>query len=209
MLPEPLLVIAPHPDDEVIGCGAVLMQALVDQATVVTLSPRDASRTSEFLSSCHYLGVRPVVIEPDANADPLGRHPIDSSLLDQLEQVMNDASPATVLVPSAHATHQDHRWLASISQALLRPGDSRRSGPRIVAAYEHPGDVGFRPTLFVPVPEHAVAAKIATLRGHYPSQYLQHPSTRSLEAMTALARLRGAQCGHDCAEAFELIRGIS
>jgi len=119
-----LVVLAPHPDDETFGCGAVLARARAagSPVTVVVatdgrhstvstvLSPEQlaAVRVAELRAACQALGV------PDCDLVQLGfedgtltaRLP---ALVDRLTGLVERLRPEVVLLPCAQDDHPDHR----------------------------------------------------------------------------------------------------
>ena len=69
-----------------------------------------------------------------------------------------------------------------------------------------PGQVGFRPNLWVDVSEY-IERKIEIMR-LYESEVKPHPFPRSEENLRALATMRGASSGFVAAEAFEILKEI-
>jgi LmbE family N-acetylglucosaminyl deacetylase len=67
--------------------------------------------------------------------------------------------------------------------------------------------VPFEPTLFEPVAA-TIERKVDAL-ACYRGELRDSPHPRSLEGVRALAKWRGAQCGHDAAEAFMLVRRVT
>jgi N-acetylglucosamine malate deacetylase 1 len=99
--PEPLLLIAPHADDESIGCGGLL--ALSDRATVVLLTG-SALRREETARALAVLGLSDVVAL-DLEDQKVGQSP---SLHTRIAELLERFAPATVLVPYPLDRHRDH-----------------------------------------------------------------------------------------------------
>lgn len=225
-----LLVLAPHPDDEVIGCGGLISKVKEDggevyvQMTTVgdttDASPqgfsssdeRDAevARVAELLAWDAY----EVVFRGNIHHLQLDAQP-QIAMIEAIETSgscsIRSVRPTIVAIPAPSSYNQDHRAVASAALSALRPGDQGlRYQPPGVVVYEQIADqwnVGwsFTPTLAVELEEHHLEAKIAAMRA-YKSQIRRHPSTRSPEALTAMAYYRGAQFGCERAEAYQVLR---
>lgn len=65
----------------------------------------------------------------------------------------------------------------------------------------------FHPTWFQPLSRGALELKRAAL-AVYASEMRPWPHTRSVRAVMAAAELRGAEIGHEAAEAFEVLRHV-
>lgn len=139
-LPGPVWVVAPHPDDESLGVGA-LMAELSDLGTEVWALlltdggashsgsadwPRDrlaAQRLSEWHAALDLLGVAPnrrVALGLPDGALPCpedgGEAPVAL-----IQKALADAPPATVLLPWRRDPHPDHRTAHALMTAALEP----------------------------------------------------------------------------------------
>jgi LmbE family N-acetylglucosaminyl deacetylase len=97
------LVIAPHMDDESLGCGGLLAKH-PDDATVVVVTQSGDERRSEFARAMELLGVS------DARCleyDDGSTQQIMSDLVGRLDDVMADVQPDEVYLPFP-SLHQDH-----------------------------------------------------------------------------------------------------
>ncbi|WP_198165380.1 PIG-L deacetylase family protein [Nocardia fusca] len=229
-----VLVIAAHPDDEVIGCGGLLSRVKREGGQVHVLymavddlieySPAGGStaeqrmaeieRVAEFLSldSWHAacIGERRT-----PRLDALPR----CELVDLLEgrpehgAALPVLRPTVVVAPEVTSYNQDHRAVGQAVLTALRPGPDRwRHQPRLVLAYEQVADFWSGAStaphprnFFVELSASDVDRKIAALRLHE-SQWRDHPHTRSEAALRGLAAVRGAQSGTRYAEAFHCLR---
>jgi LmbE family N-acetylglucosaminyl deacetylase len=124
------LVLAPHPDDETLGCGATLMRK-VDSGTpvhVVVISdgatwPPDrdpahniATRDAELRSSCRILGLPDEAVThlsfPETHLDEAG-----DALVDAVADAIRTSGPDDVFVTSEADPHADH---AALGRATRR-----------------------------------------------------------------------------------------
>ncbi|WP_165373544.1 PIG-L deacetylase family protein [Sorangium cellulosum] len=130
-----VLVVAPHPDDEVIGCGGLITKChdLGGKVAIAYLTCSSAERRREATEARHRLGA------PDAYEMGWeeGHVRVDEASSAQLARLLEAINPARVFVPSADDVHRDHR--ASI-QVLARALATASRTPGEIFEYE-----GFRP----------------------------------------------------------------
>jgi LmbE family N-acetylglucosaminyl deacetylase len=142
------LVLAPHPDDETLGCGATIMRKLAAGASVRVViatdgrhSPHSSKlsvdrmaelREEEARRACAILGLPAEAISFLGFED--GRLAEHRRLLrDRLIEILDEMKPEEIFVSSIFDTHPDHRVLAELGRELaqLRP-------ERPLALYEYP-----------------------------------------------------------------------
>jgi LmbE family N-acetylglucosaminyl deacetylase len=145
------LVLAPHPDDETLGCGATLMRK-IDAGTPVHVVvfadgaawPPDrpgaeniATRDAELRTACAILGLPDDSLThlsfPETHLDTVG-----TDLVDAVADAVRTHRPDEVLVTSVADPHSDHVALAAAAgHALARTGSagsgSAGTGPRLLA----------------------------------------------------------------------------
>ena len=135
------VVVAPHPDDETLGCGATIARKRAAGTRVVVVVAADggsshvsevvprealvAMRRAEVLAACRRLGV------PSTDVVLLG-HP-DGTLDDHLDEIadvilrsIEDADATEVLVSSHRDWHPDHGAAYRAAEAAVR-----RAGPTV------------------------------------------------------------------------------
>jgi LmbE family N-acetylglucosaminyl deacetylase len=217
-----VIVIAPHPDDEILGCGGTIAAhcAAGDHVTVVLLTrgnpaifpPDLIARTREEFRQVHnMLGVREQVLL-DFLAPGLEDVPV-YVVADQLRPIIQKARPQVVYTPFGGDLHSDHKVAYTATLVATRPLGGVSVGR--VLCYEtlsetEWGDVltqnAFVPNVFHDITEH-LETKL-TAMACYKSQLREAPHPRNLEVIRMLAGVRGAVCGLHAAEAFSLVREI-
>ncbi len=142
------LVLAPHPDDETIGCGATIMRKLASGLPVHVVIATDGRhshhsnkisaeelaeiRQHEVCRACAILGLPRADLTLLRFEDGrLGEH--RPALRDRLNDILDAVNPAEVLGPSVLDAHPDHRILAELGRELVR---GRRADQP--ALYEYP-----------------------------------------------------------------------
>lgn len=223
------LVIAAHPDDEVLGCGGTIARMTDDGWAVDILilaegatsrSPtRDLSGSlgvrSELAvcskNAARILGARATTIAgfPDNRMD-------ERPLLDvvkRIEAAIRETHPRRVLTHCSSDVNVDHRITHDAVIAATRPVPG--SIVRELLFFEIPSSTEWRPPASLPGFQASVYVDIqATLDRKklaldvYASEMRPFPHPRSIEAIEHLARWRGATVGLGAAEAFEAGRLI-
>lgn len=217
-----VLVLAPHPDDEVLGVGGTIAKLVAGgEEVVVAIVTRagppvfteDVARTGrrEAAAAHAVLGVKEsrFLDFPAAGLDTVAHRDLNAGLL----ELFADVRPEVVFVPFEGDLHRDHREVFASALVCARPGGDVT--PRAVYAYETLSETnwnapyltpGFAPNVFVDIGPHLETKLEAMAR--YESQLRAFPHERSLEAVRALATLRGATVAAEAAEAFVLVREI-
>ena len=220
--PGPVLVIAPHADDEVLGAGgtiARLTAAGVDVSVVIVTrgvppmySEEQISRAQTEIKAAHeVLGVKETIALklPAAGLDGLSHADLNRSI----GQVVRDIRPETLLLPFVGDIHLDHQLVFLSSMVAARPHSA--SYPAQVLCYETLSETNwnaphvapsFTPNVFVDITE-TLERKLEAMTC-FASQLYNFPHERSLEALRALAMLRGSTVHQRAAEAFVSIRQV-
>lgn len=218
MIPKKLVVIAPHPDDETLGCGGTIarfaasgteVSVLVVAGHLPPLYDEAAFETThrEALAAFKIMGVaQSAFLRIPAT---LVRDVPVAELNGKINGFIREIGPDMVLLPFPDR-HIDHRVIFDACIVACRPVHA--AAPKAVLAYETlsethwnvPGiEPVFAPEFFVDTTDY-MAKKNAAL-ACYASQ-INHAPSRSVEACTALAKFRGSQNGCGYAEAFKVVR---
>ncbi|HYD74806.1 PIG-L family deacetylase [Ramlibacter sp.] len=220
----PVLVVAAHPDDEVLGCGGTIARLAGEGRAVHVLILADgesarpqagideaAARASAAQRAGEALGVASVTCLglPDNRLDTVDL----LQVVQAIEAVLGRVQPATVLTHHHGDVNIDHRIAHEAVLAACRPLPG--SCVRELLFFEVPSSTewrpgspatAFAPTVFVDIGP-ALAAKMAALEA-YAAELRPAPHPRSREAIDALAAWRGASAGVARAEAFMLGRSL-
>ena len=224
-----VLVVAAHPDDEVLGCGATLARHAREGTDVHILilaegiTSRDdardtAGRAAELDAlrdaarhAAAALGAHPPVFGgfPDNRMDTVAL--ID--VVKQVEKLVAEIRPTVIYTHHPGDLNVDHGIVARAVLTACRPLPG--ADVRAIYAFEVLSSTEWAPESlaapFAPSRWVSVApfldAKIAALNA-YAGEMRPFPHARSIEAVRALAALRGAQCGHIAAEAFSVLREV-
>jgi N-acetylglucosamine malate deacetylase 1 len=230
---ERILVYAPHPDDETLGCGGLMSKAKSAGAEVFVQfltvgdtadqSPKGFSTAEE-----RYAEIKKVsdhfrwddwhmALPGDAHhlrLDTVAR--VDLTRLIERESPLSveRLRPTVVLAPHRTSYNQDHQATSEAVHTALRPSDTAlRHHPRLVLAYEEAADQWRSepvapPNLVVELDESHLADKLHAME-LYGSQSHRHPHTRSEPTLRSLAVLRGMQAGVALGEGFHVLRCLA
>jgi LmbE family N-acetylglucosaminyl deacetylase len=217
-----ILVVAPHPDDEVLGCGGIMARhaSQGDEVHVLVVTrgipelfpPEQIEEARQELRAAHQvLGVSSVQFL-DFPAPMLDTIP-GYQLASAIDKVIRSVQPGIVYSPHRGDMHADHRAVYQATMVATRPINScpirRLLCYEVLSETEWASPFGndaFIPTVFVDISEYLDRKLEAT--ACYRSQLKQPPHSRSLQAIEALARLRGSTVSLQAAEAFVLVREI-
>ena len=220
-----ILVIAPHPDDETLGCGGALLK---HKSNGDSLSWLVATRGHEPQWSAEVLEQKEREISAVAAAygfDNTFRLNFPSIKLDRvpteeiivaIRDAITDAKPDCVYLNHSGDVHSDHRVLFEATMSVVKPFYTGKHGVKRILSYEVFSSTdaapvsparAFLPNVFIDVTEF-LETKLEIM-ALYESELQPSPLPRALESLRALARVRGATIGVEYAEAFMLVREVS
>jgi len=217
-----VLVVAPHPDDETLGCGGTLLRLAREGAQIAWLIVTDMTeklgfsagdvqtRETEIGRVSELYGFS-AVFRLNLATRRLDTVPM-AELIGRFANVFNSFNPDQVFLPHRMDVHTDHRAVFDAGAACakwFRYGTVRR-----VLAYETLSETEFsldprgifQPNYFVDISE--FLERKLEIMGTYQSEMDAAPFPRSIEALRALATLRGSTSGFRAAEAFQLLREL-
>jgi LmbE family N-acetylglucosaminyl deacetylase len=219
--PISVLIVVAHPDDEVLGCGgtAAIFAAAGRSVRACILSGEVAARAGrpqatelrdDTLRAQEVLGLgRPIVGEfPNIAFNTVPQ----LELVQFIEAAILETKATTVITHHGRDLNNDHLHVSLACQAAIRL-PQRRSGiapigdllfMEVLSSTDWSvpdGRPGFDPDTFMPLTDAIVEKKLTAL-ACYRGVMRPHPHPRSVEAIRALALLRGAQCGVPYAESF-------
>jgi N-acetylglucosamine malate deacetylase 1 len=213
----PILIIAPHALDEVLGCGGTVASAADTGVPVHVLvlfgdgTGHDAKRRIAAAAAARILGIRDVQFAgfPENRGDTI---PL-SDVVMAVEKALAAIKPGTVYVAHGGNLHIDHQTAFRATVTAVRPVP----GQPVASLYGYevpsstdwaPRGVGepFLPVRYVDV-SNALERKKKALDA-YAFELRQVPHARSLDAVLNVATVRGATVGLAAAEAFTVLREI-
>jgi LmbE family N-acetylglucosaminyl deacetylase len=223
-----VLVIAAHPDDEVLGCGATVARLVQEQHEVhfailgEGITSRHAQRSEADEGQLAELHGQARAAAAKLGAKSIALHELPDNRLDTVpllevvkvvEELTERIKPEVIYTHHPGDLNVDHGVIHRAVLTATRPiaGQCVRE----IYAFEVPSSTEwafaslqpvFRPNVFVDVSA-TLEAKISAM-SCYETETREFPHPRSPEALRAVARRWGSVVGCDAAEAFELIRSI-
>lgn len=217
-----VLVIAPHPDDEILGVGGTIAKRVAqgDDVYVCIVTKGCAPLFEEVLvergrsearEAHRYLGVKDTFFLdfPAVMLENVPRYELNAKIADVITRVQ----PDEVYIPHRGDMQIDHQMVVDAAMVGLRPKYAHVV--KRVYAYETLSETGwnipnvqneFIPTVYEDITD-TLANKVDAM-SIFQSQLSQFPNARSIGAIEALAKYRGATVSVCAAEAFSLIREI-
>ncbi|MCC5827209.1 PIG-L family deacetylase [Alkalimonas sp.] len=217
-----VLVVAAHPDDEVLGCAGTiaLHNQSGDQVHVLFLADGEQSRPAHqqqqsarqaaARAAGEALGVTSVQFLSFAD-NAMDSVPI-LQIVQAIEPVIAQLAPDTIYTHFGGDLNIDHRisYQAVLTACRPQPGHSVRR----IYCFEVPSSTEwaaqsgpvFRPTLFIDT--HSVQDKVEAALHCYAIELRPFPHARSMQAILARQQLRGSSVGLPLAEAFMIEREL-
>ena len=217
-----VLVFAPHPDDEILGCGGTMIKhveagndvyvCVVTTGKLPLFKPEFVERALSETRECHkFIGVKKTFFLdfPAVMLEKAERYELIEKILEVIKEVM----PDEVYIPHWGDMQKDHQIVADACMVALRP--KYKHAIKCIYSYETMSETAwnapnlqneFIPNTFVDISDQ-LNSKIRAL-AFFTTQLGLFPDARSTEAIEALAKYRGALMHINAAEAFMLIRGL-
>jgi LmbE family N-acetylglucosaminyl deacetylase len=218
-----ILVIAPHPDDETIGCGGTLLKHRENGDQIFWLilshmlkgecwSEKEIDARKQEIKRVANKFQFTDTYELNYPTTKLDQVPM-GELVSSIAECINKICPAIVYLPNPTDSHTDH-------QIAFKAGHSCTKSFRFpfvkkVLVYEtlsetefspNIGNIPFSPNVYIDISSY-LDEKLEIL-GIYANQLGEHPFPRSIENIKALATLRGATSNCRYAEGFYLVKSI-
>jgi len=221
-----VIVVAAHPDDEVLGAGCAMAAHAARGDSVVVFIATDGAgarkdkgygeervvQLKHDAQACaKRLGVAKVVFgqfeDQRLDAVPL------AVVAKALETVFLEEKPEIVYTHSLADLNRDHRTLAEATFVAARPFSASGAQVKRLLSFEVPSSTewgtqslktSFLPNFFVDATR-LLERKVAAF-SCYSTESRPDPHPRSPSGIAALASYRGMQAGFQYAEAFEAVR---
>ena len=214
-----ILVIAPHPDDEVLGCGGTIARHTAEgHETYLCIAtkgykpdwseeflrnrPKEIEESNKILviNKAYFLGF------PTVKLDTIPQ----KELNDAIHKVLVGVKPDTLYIPHKGDINKDHRLIFESSLVAARPLEHKQKN---ILSYETLSETEwgkvlepFIPNVYIDISK-TFGKKLEAMKS-YGSEIKECPHPRSLEIIEALAKKRGSEAGLMYAEAFTLIREV-
>lgn len=216
-----ILVFAPHPDDEILGCGGTIIKNIANGNEVYVciatkgaqplFDEKQVATVRQEALDCHKeIGIKKTFFLdfPAVMMEECHRYEINGKVMN----VVKEVQPDVVYIPHYGDMQRDHMILAEACMVALRPKYFPQ--PKVLG-YETMSETAwntpnmqneFIPNVFEDITEY-LPKKLEALN-FFKSQVSAFPDARSLESMEALAKYRGALMHRGACEAFMLIREV-
>lgn len=229
-LKDIILIIASHPDDEILGCGSTIHKLSKDNHDIHLLilgegitsrqnnrNPNQVKKSlynlkNEVKKSSKIVGIKSIELNnfPDNRFDSI---PL-LDIVKVIEKKKNAIKPSIIFTHHENDLNIDHRITFQAVMAACRPLDIETVKEiysfEVLSStewqYQNQNNI-FTPQYYVPISKIDLNAKIKAMQV-YTSEKRKYPHPRSPEAIEILARWRGINIGVEFAEAFEVIRRI-
>ena len=226
MTKKTVLVVASHPDDEILGCGGTMAKLAQQGANVYTLilgegvTSRDEKRDrtknvdklSELKAQCaeanKIVGVKETFMcdFPDNRFDTV-------ALLDivkRIEQMKEKVAPDVIFTHHANDLNVDHKITYEAVLTATRPMKGERVKEvysfEVLSSTEWRYPLSFSPDVFIDI-ETFVDKKCKAM-AVYTSELKRYPHPRSIKGIELNAQCWGMKVGLNAAEVFKTVRAI-
>lgn len=220
-----VLVIAAHPDDEILGCGGLISKyqsrgvifkiIFIGEGSTCRFDDPGCDdglnaikqRNSASIKALSYLNIGDV----EFNNLPCGR--LDQTPIILINKIIEKAikgfMPDTVLTHSQYDANNDHKIVFHSTVMATRPGAKNHVNTlmsyEVLSSSEWAYVDTFIPNYFEELTKRDVESKWHAL-SLYETEIKSYPFPRSSDGIKVLAMMRGMQSGFKYAEAFHLIR---
>ncbi|MDC3042698.1 PIG-L family deacetylase [Candidatus Pelagibacter sp.] len=215
-----ILILSPHADDEILGCGGfiskysklnydinvlILTNASIGAPEIYSADLIKKIR-NEAIKANNLIGTKKLFFEnlPALNLNLLPTYKIAKIL----EKYLSECNPEIVLMPSKNDIHDDHKIIFNAAKVAMRL--NKKSNLRKILTYEvlsetewNEDENSFNPNYFVALKKSDIDNKVRAFL-KYKSQVRKFPHPRSKEAIINLSKVRGSQVFMNYAEAFKV-----
>lgn len=221
-----ILVLAPHADDEILGCGGTIDKySKLGSKVYVSILTNANIGAEELFSKNLIKKVRNEALQANEllNVKNLNFSELPAPRLDQypsykisnlIQKKITKFKPDTVFIPSEKDIHIDHKIINQAALVALRPINKHKV--KLILAYETLSETHwmntnsntFSPNHFEKLNSENIKQKKKSF-SRYKSQLKKFPHPRSLKGIDILANFRGMQICTEYAEAFEVKMNLS
>ena len=215
-----ILIISPHADDEILGCGGfiskyskqnyhinVLILTNANKGVPEIYSPEEINTIRKEANMANKLiGTNKIFFE-NLPAVNLNNYPF-YKITNIIDKYIKEVNPEIVLIPSGNDIHDDHKLIFKAAKVSMRP--NRKSNLKKILSYEVLSETewneegkSFNPNYFVHLKKSDINNKVKAFL-KYKSQVKKFLHPRSKEGIINLSRVRGSQVFKEYAEAFKV-----
>jgi LmbE family N-acetylglucosaminyl deacetylase len=218
-----VLVVAPHPDDETLGCGGTLLKHINSGDKIYWMvvtniqsengwSEEEVQKRQKEINQVSAMYGFEKIFKLDFPTTMLDTIPY-SDLISKISAVIQEIKPSIVYIPNHSDVHTDHQVTFKATISCCK--NFRAPFIRKILMYECLSETEFAPALrenafipnvFVDISEF-LNRKLEIMK-IYDSEVMDPPFPRSIETVISLAKYRGSRIGEKYAEAFTLIQEV-
>ena len=217
-----VLIIAPHPDDEVLGCGGTIVKHVskgdeVVLCVVTKAYPPEWSETElkqrkeEVLRVNRILNIQKTYFLdlPTVKLDTIPQKELNDSIF----HIIDEVKPEVIYAPYKGDLNKDHQLVFDAVMVATKPKLDNMI--KELLCYEtlsetewsaHVSHNAFIPNVWVDIST-TLETKLKAM-SEYKSEIKEFPHPRSLKGISILSQVRGTAIGVEAAEAFMLIREV-
>tara|TARA_Y100000590_G_scaffold434999_1_gene553908 strand:- start:658 stop:1344 length:687 start_codon:yes stop_codon:yes gene_type:complete len=214
-----ILIVAAHPDDEILGCGGTILKFRKNsEINVIFMTDGTSARginikeKKKRRSNCEklfkYLKInKPLFFNfPDNQMDKV---PL-LKIIKKIELLIKKIKPDTIFTHYSECLNIDHRITCQAVLTACRP--LKKNPVKKILSFEILSSTewsknknkSFEPNYFIDISKE-FKNKINALK-FYKKELRKYPHSRSIKGVETLARFRGISCGVNYAEGFYLNR---
>jgi len=221
-----LLIIAAHPDDEVLGCFGTVARLIKEGYEAYTLilgegkTSRDEVRVvenktdelqtlnQEILQANKTIGIKKTFVEsfPDNRFDSVDL----LDIIKVISKVKNEVQPDIIFTHYEKDLNIDHQITYQAVITATRPMQKESVKEiysfEILSSTEWNYPISFSPDIYYDISE-TIDLKIKAMK-EYQSELCEYPHPRSLEGIKLNAKYQGMRVGKRFVEAFKTVRAI-
>ncbi len=222
-----ILILAPHPDDEVLGCGGMISKEVKNGNNVFVaimtngnvgapeLFPIEGTKRGrvEAKKAHDLLGVKDTYFFdfPAPRLDNYASYKINISI----SKLLNDLEIDDLYIPHRGDIHKDHRVIYESALVAARP--VKKQNVKRILSYETLsetewaapfGDDVFIPNVYIEISDDDLSNKVKAFECFSEPRIKFAPHSRSSDGIKTLAKYRGSTITTYYAEAFSLVREI-
>lgn len=213
-----VVVIAAHPDDEVLGCGGTIALhtragapvtiIIVCEGESLRYGPGGVNQASHIRKASEQLGVQDVreLGFTDQALDTIRL----TTLIEPLEKILREVRPRQVYLQYGGDVNRDHQILFKAALVATRPTESYVDA---VYAFDTASSTEWAyPRSFIPDTWVDISTTLAVkldAMACYVSELREYPHPRSLQALEHRAKALGNQVCLEAAEVFMTIRRVT
>lgn len=219
-----ILIVAAHPDDEILGCGATVAKLIKQgyDAYTLILSGGKTSRgeidekeilvlKDEMNKANDIIGIKKVyqLNFPDNAFDSIAL----LEIVKEIEKIKNEIKPEIIFTHHIGDMNIDHQITHKAVLTATRPMEDECV--KTIYSMEVPSSTEwnsfdsktvFIPNIFFEI-EETIEVKIQAM-AKYSSELREYPHPRSLKHIKELAKVNGTKVGLNYSENFMLVRGV-